>query len=447
MRMRRAVLGLLGVLAGLLGEVFAQVAASSGEAQRRWRMQCEIRREKFDRILPEAMRENGIDMWIVTLQEQAYDPLYDDLGRGYPGSMLGYYVFTDRDPSKAGRIERAALGISGYLLEECGVYDIVAGPDLAKFVRERNPKKIGLNYATEIGAADGLSFSSYQKISKALGPEFAARFVSAEKLVSDFRSRRVALEIAAFSEAGRYSVEIAERALSNETITPGATSLEDVAWWMQEELLRRGLGSSFDMPSVYVTGPKGIEAVSSSRIIQRGDVLSIDWGVCLMNLCTDVKRQAYVLKVGETAAPPSIQRAWDQAAKARAVIERAVKPGKTAAEALRDAEAAIAAEPGFAAMKVFNQPYPGETTDVMIGMHSVGNTGHGAGPSMAFFNPLRLTYEVRPSNMFSIEFFAYTTVPEWGGAKLRIPFEDDAVMTERGIEYLHPKTSRLLLIR
>jgi Xaa-Pro aminopeptidase len=201
------------------------------------------------------------------------------------------------------------------------------------------------------------------------------------------------------------------------------------------------------MPSVYVTGPKGIEAVSNRRIIQRGDILSIDWGVCLMNLCTDVKRQAYVLKAGETAAPASIQRAWDQAAKARTVIERSLKPGKTAAETLRAAEAAIAAEPGFAAMKVFNQPYPGETTDVMIGMHSVGNTGHGAGPSMAFFNPLRLTYEIRPSNMFSIEFFAYTPLPEWGGAKLRIPFEDDAIMTARGIEYLHPKTSRLLLIR
>lgn len=53
------------------------------------------------------------------------DPLYEDLGRGYPGSMPGFYVFTDRGGD---RIERAALGIDGYMLEECGVYDIVSGP-------------------------------------------------------------------------------------------------------------------------------------------------------------------------------------------------------------------------------------------------------------------------------------------------------------------------------
>ena len=73
--------------------------------------------------------------------------------------------------------------------------------------------------------------------------------------------------------------ELAERALSNEVITPGKTTLEDVAWWLQEELLKRGLGSSFDMPSVYVTGKKGIEGLSNGRIIQGGDFLAIDWGV------------------------------------------------------------------------------------------------------------------------------------------------------------------------
>jgi hypothetical protein len=168
-------------------------------------MGCQIRADKFNYVLPEAMRENKVDMWIVTLQEQAYDPLYEDLGRGYPGSMLGFYVFTDRGGD---RIERAALGIDGYMLEECGVYDIVSGPDLAAFVKERDPKRIALNYSEEIGAADGLSHSSFLKISRMLGEPYVSRFVSAEKLVSDFRSRRVATEIAAFSEAAQHSVEL-----------------------------------------------------------------------------------------------------------------------------------------------------------------------------------------------------------------------------------------------
>ena len=58
-----------------------------------------------------------------------------------------------------------------------------------------------------------------------------------------------------------------------------------------------------------------------------------------------------------------------------------------------------------------------------------------------------MTFDVVPSNLLSIELFAYTAIPEWGGAKLRVPLEDDAVVTERGAEWLYPANSRLLLIK
>ena len=83
----------------------------------------------------------------------------------------------------------------------------------------------------------------------------------------------------------------------------------------------------------------------------------------------------------------------------------------------------------------------------MIGCHSVGNLGHGIGPSIAWFNPRRLTFEIKPSNLFSIELFAYTKAPEWNGAQVRIPLEDDAIVTERGVEWLYPVNDRILLIR
>ena len=253
-------------------------------------------------------------------------------------------------------------------------------------------------------------------------------------------------EIAAFAEAGEMSREIAERALSNEVIEPGVTRLEDVAWWMQDRLLERGLASSFGMPSVYVTGPDGVEAVSSERIIQRGDVLMIDWGVGFLNLFTDMKRMAYVLEDGETAVPESIRHAFDRGREARAVVKGAIRSGITAAQAQREVYAALEAA-GFVEIG-FNQPTDDpETTDVVIGCHSVGNSGHGSGPSIAFFNPVRLQYELRPTNLLSIELFAYTAIPEWGGRKLRVPLEDDAVVTERGVEWLYPVNERILLVR
>lgn len=417
--------------------------AQGQEAHRRWRKMNQIRADKFDLVLPEAMRENGIDMWIITNREGHYDPLWADMGGGYT-STNGYYVFFDKGE---GRIERAALGMSGYLLEEGGVYDYFgAASELQEFVQQRDPKRIGLNYSKNFGGADGLSYSEFLELTEMLGEKYASRFVSAEKLTSDFRSRRVASEIAAFAEAGELSYQIAEKALSNTVITPGLTTLEDVAWWMMEELHKHNLGTSFGMPSVYITGPDGIEATSSDRIIQRGDILMIDWGVGLMNFYTDMKRVAYVLKEGETEVPQSFRYAYEQGLKARQVITQTIKPGITAKAAEQEIHKALNAA-GFSAMTTFNQPSSADVTDVMIGCHSVGNWGHGIGPSIAFFNPVRLTYELKPTNLLSIELFAYTKIPEWGGKKLRIPLEDDAVVTDRGIEWLYPVNRKILVIK
>ncbi|GAB5553042.1 MAG: M24 family metallopeptidase [Saprospiraceae bacterium] len=413
------------------------------EAHRRWRKMNTIRADKFDLILPEVMRENKIEMWIVTNREGNYDPLYQDMGGGYT-STNGYYVFTDPG---TGRIERAALGMSGYLLEEGKVYDYVgSASELADYVKQRDPKSIGLNYSKNFGGADGLSYSEYLELSELLGEKYKARFVSAEKLTSDFRSRRVASEIAVYGEAGELSYMIAEKAFSNEVITPGVTTLEDVAWWMMEQQFKNNLGSSFGMPSVYITGPDGIEATSSDRIIQRGDVLMLDWGVGLMNFYTDMKRVAYVLKEGETEVPASIRNAYEQGLKAREVITNTIKPGITASQNSDNIYAALE-KAGFAQMVGFNKPSERDVTDIIIGCHSVGNWGHGIGPSIATFNPVRFDYVIQPSNLLSIELFAYTKIPEWGGKKLRIPLEDDAVVTTRGIEWLYPVNRKVLVVK
>jgi len=42
-------------------------------------MQRQIRLDKFEQVLPRAMRDNGIDMWIVAVKENHYDPLRANL--------------------------------------------------------------------------------------------------------------------------------------------------------------------------------------------------------------------------------------------------------------------------------------------------------------------------------------------------------------------------------
>ena len=424
--------------------VFLTSITFGGEAQKRWELMNQIRQEKFDLILPEVMRENDIDMWITVNREGFDDPLTEDFGKGYVGSY-GYYIFSDIGTN---RIERTILGVGTALVEDNGAYDIFGNSnELKSFVIERDPKTIALNFSRNIGAADGLSFTSYQKLSEELGEIYSSRFVSAEKLASDFRSRRVSSEIAAFAWAGEMSRNIAERAFSNEIIIPGKTTLSDVAWWMREQQFQSNLGTSFGMPSVYVTGPEGIVAVSNDYVIRRGDFLAIDWGVGYLNFYTDIKRHAYVLKEHETHLPESIQRAFDNGRTVRDILKNNIKSGITAGETLDILNSKIESA-GFSIMDSFNGATKNpKIIDVIIGCHSVGNLGHGIGPSIAWFNPERLKYVIKNTNMFSIELFAYTAIPEWGNKKLRIPLEDNAIVTERGVEWLYPINQKVLLIR
>ena len=65
-------------------------------------------------------------------------------------------------------------------------------------------------------------------LKKELGEPYVSRLVSAEKLIADFRSERVAGEIIEFSKVAYITQKLIERALSNEVITPGKTTMNEV---------------------------------------------------------------------------------------------------------------------------------------------------------------------------------------------------------------------------
>ncbi|MCA1562500.1 MAG: aminopeptidase P family protein [Acidobacteria bacterium] len=196
------------------------------------------------------------------------------------------------------------------------------------------------------------------------------------------------------------------------------------------------------MPSVYITGADGIVATSTARSIQPGDVVMIDRGVQIMNFGTDVKRVAYVVKPGETEPARSIQAAFDKAIAVRDVLKKAIKPGVRADVTMKAMDAALHAA-GYGVIES-NRPNSDDKTDAAYGFHPVGNTGHDIGPSMTTWQS---TFELYRQHIFSFEYFAYTPIPEWDGRKLQIPIEDDAILMEHGIQFLHPANYRLLVVR
>ncbi|MBK5112114.1 MAG: M24 family metallopeptidase [Candidatus Heimdallarchaeota archaeon] len=428
------------------------------DARTRWEILNLIRKEKFRIILPIAMRENEIDMWIHVMREGNPDPLTIDLG-----GDNGYFVFTDRGED---RIERAVFGGDEELLHTTEVYDIFGSVDeLKQFIEERNPKTIAINMSDWLAVADGLSYTGYKKLIRLVGVELSTKLTSAEQLITDFRTRRILSEIVVYGQLCEIARQLLERALSNEVITPGKTTLEDVGWWMEDQLLKLGMSSTFAMstPMIIHSAKSEKEDYRSSKyIIQQGDLMQYDYGISAMNFGTDFKRVAYVLRKGETTVPAGIQFGWDQAIKARAVIRDSIKIGVTAEETLTNIGENLK-KAGFEYIHLTidpmdgggpslepreDQEYPGKT-EITVDCHCVGNTGNSevaSGPSIAGFRPDRAHLIIKPNNLFAFEFIAYTPNEEWDGEKVRFNLEDNAIVTENGVEFLYPPNERILLI-
>ena len=53
---------------------------ATGDARNNWEINCTIRHEKLDYVLPAAMRANDVDMWIVIDRGRGTEPLALDFG-------------------------------------------------------------------------------------------------------------------------------------------------------------------------------------------------------------------------------------------------------------------------------------------------------------------------------------------------------------------------------
>jgi Xaa-Pro dipeptidase len=432
-----------------------------------------IRMEKLDLILPKAMRDNNVDMWIHVTRNGDPDPMAPHFGR-----TSGYLIFTDRGGD---RIERAVFGRGGhpdyidiygsreiamaiegynYGKQDPHVYD-----ELREFVAERDPETIAVNTSDWLAIADGISHSQYVKLVKILGPKYSERIVSAENVITDFRARRTLREIAAMTNALEIHRQLLERALSNEVITPGVTTLREVGLWIREQYHKRGLTRGYEPgyggPGVlYSATSKTRPRDRGDYVIQRGDFLSFDTGVRYLNyFSTDYKRNAYVLREGEISVPESLQHAFDSAIAARKIIRKQIKVGQTAGETLKAIVSALEdagyiytpfTDIGSEDYKLVQTALANtDKSGFSIDLHSLGNNGGSlvtVGPSVAPFRSDRDHLTIHENNLFAFEYMVHTNLPERPGYPISINIEGNHIVGSRGVEFLHPPNERILLI-
>ncbi|WP_169734686.1 M24 family metallopeptidase [Maribacter antarcticus] len=410
-----------------------------------------IRSEKFRLILPGAMRDNNVDMWIHAMRRGDHDAFNIDFGVD-----MGFVIFTDHGD----RIEKVVVGIEccAKIADE-SLYDAIMGNiDLAKYISERDPKKIAINMSSLLTHGDGLSHTNYVELVKEIGDKYANRLVSSENVITDFRVRRIQPEIRTFANICELQRQVMETALTN--IVPGTTTINDVYWWSEDQLLKNGIAASYyggRTPRVlHSEVSKPSEYKSYDYKFQPGDLISWDWEVVHLNMGTDYKRNVYILRDGETEVPASVQHAWERGLKAREIIRNEIVVGHTAGETMKAVVAALE-KAGYVYTPFEDTPRDLEIIDALKGdkksgfsvdFHCVGNTGNSevaVGPAFAPFRPYRSHFKIQPNHLFSFEYMVHTYVPEWG-KRISINFEDNHIVTQNGVEWLYPPNKKILLV-
>jgi Xaa-Pro dipeptidase len=392
------------------------------------------------RLLP-MMKLHGIDMWIVVNEEFHSDPVTEHIVPPIP--IVGrrdLFIFIDEGQ----RIERIAmLRYDEERLRNHYRFVMPArdkfGEELRKIVDQRNPRTIALNMGGNRGQQSGLSHDSYRFLADSLGAETEKKFVSAGNFLIEFFDTRLPGELEHYTNAVLATDVITRRAFSNQVIKPGVTTVGDVRWWMIEQVNKLGLSIWFQ-PDLRIqrqrteTGTTGqfLSTAKESEIIRRGDLLHVDFGLNYMGLSTDWQKHAYVLKPGERDAPAGLKAALKNTNRLQDIMFGVARVGMTGTDVYEKTMAEVKRQ----------------GIEAMIYSHPIGTHGHGLGPSIDFRGNIGGgANKIMQGSYMSIELNTSTHVKDWGGQKVTIMAEDDAVMTENGYKFIRPRQTEFYLIR
>jgi Xaa-Pro aminopeptidase len=391
---------------------------------------------RLDHILPELMRQEGIDMWLVICRENNEDPVFFSLVpfNNLYASRTSMLVFFDRGTEGIERMTVSRAGIGQIYKSVWEPEKVEQWTRLAQIVKERNPKKIGIDTSDIFNYGDGLTATLQKKLMAALPPEFAPRVQSAERLAIRWLERRSPQELETYPHIVSIAHGIIAEAFSPAVITPGVTTTDDVVWWMRERTRQLGLTNWFHT-TVDIQRPKD-SPYKDSPIIHRGDFLHCDFGIVYLKLCTDTQELAYVLKEGETDAPKGFRDGLALGNRLQDIEIAEMKAGRTGNQVLAAALARAKAEGLRPSIYTHPLGVHGHAAGTNIGMWDMQNGVPGVG-DFPFSN----------DTVHSIELSLTTTVPEWGGLDVRFPLEQDAVLTSAGVRFLDGRQTALRLIR
>jgi Xaa-Pro aminopeptidase len=310
---------------------------------------------------------------------------------------------------------------------------------LSELIVEKNPKKIGLNIAKDFGHADGLNVTEYNTLKSYLPENFQNKITSAQNLAVGWLETRTPSEMATYRHLQTIANDIIADGLSEEVITPGVTTTDDVVWWYRERIKELKLDTWFH-PSVDIQRAdpasqgqlRSFAVKADSEVIMPGDMLHIDFGISYLRLNTDTQQLAYVLKLGENEVPQYLKDAMKVGNRLQDILTSQFVTGRSGNQILRETRKIMDAE-GIKG-SIYSHP---------LGMH-----GHASGPTIGMWDnqgdtPGAGDYPMYPNTVYAIELNAVVFLKEWN-KELRVQLEEGAFFDGEKVTYLNGRQIEIM---
>jgi hypothetical protein len=383
----------------------------------------ELVRERLATVLPVAMKEAGLDMWIILCQEDDLDPVYTTM---IPMDcwcpILQMLVFVDEGSGT----------VSGYNISGTDTKDLYARPYtgqieeqqwpvLLDLVAKRDPKTIGVNIGSVAWAGGGISYNLHRQLREKLPQKYGERLVSAEKAAIRWGATLTNRETDLFRHVVEIGHSLIADCFSRMAITPGATTVDDLVWFYWQRAIDLGLRPSF-RPGfrIYRSEAETKLVGQGDRVIRPGDMVHCDVGITYLRLNTDNQHLAYILRRGETDAPAGLKALMAQTNRLQEIFLSEFRRGISGNQ-LQQNILTRARREGITAPRVYS--------------HSLGLYLHEPGPLIGLpweqEKPLPRGEVLMEQNYaFAMELSTDGTVPEWSGQVVRCPMEEPVVFAE-----------------
>ena len=273
-------------------------------------MPAQLLKEKVEQAV-KILNEKDVDMWLTFVRESSItaDPVLEMIAGMNFTWQSALIINKDGDTTAiVGSLEEENIKQSGLYENVIGYVQSIREP-LLGYLKEKNPSKIAVNFSKSSALADGLTLGLYLQLLDYLKDTgFEDKLISSEEIISSLRGRKSPIELSIMREAVKETLKIFGEA--NNFIKPGKTEIE-IAEYIRALAKVEGYDLAWDedhCPAVF-TGPdvRGAHSGPTSRTVEKGHLVNVDFGIKYNGYCSDLQRTWYVLKDNEEKAPTEVQ--------------------------------------------------------------------------------------------------------------------------------------------